>query len=179
MTDLLTRDEYAAIARDLTPPAAAFIDGRYRAGRGAKLDTVNPATGQVITTIAACNAADVDDAVAKAREVAILRDGQLVQQGTAQQIVLKPADDYISSFVRDVNRGRVIRCKTLMTPGEGVDGPTVDASLVIEEAARIMSAEGKETANVVNSKGKLMGIITMSDIIGAMVPPQEDAISVI
>jgi len=67
----------------------------------------------------------------------------------------------------------------LMTPGEGVDGPTVDASLVIEEAARIMSAEGKETANVVNSKGKLMGIITMSDIIGAMVPPQEDAISVI
>ncbi len=68
MTDLLTRDEYAAIARDLTPPAAAFIDGRYRAGRGAKLDTVNPATGQVITTIAACNAADVDDAVAKARE---------------------------------------------------------------------------------------------------------------
>ena len=50
---------------------------------------------------------------------------------------------------------------------------------MIEEAARIMSAEGKETANVVNSKGKLMGIITMSDIIGAMVPPQEDAISVI
>ena len=112
-------------------------------------------------------------------QVAILRDGQLIQQGTAQQIVLKPADDYISSFVRDVNRGRVIRCKTLMTPGEGVDGPTVDASLVIEEAARIMSAEGKETANVVNSKGKLMGIITMSDIIGAMVPPQVDAISVI
>ena len=122
---------------------------------------------------------DLDEALRLGDQVAILRDGQLIQQGTAQQIVLKPADDYISSFVRDVNRGRVIRCKTLMTPGEGVDGPTVDASLVIEEAVRIMSAEGKETANVVNSKGKLMGIITMSDIIGAMVPPQEDAISVI
>lgn len=68
MTDLLTRAEYAAIARDLTPPAAAFIDGKYRAGRGAPLVTTNPATGEVIATIAACNSDDVDLAAGKARE---------------------------------------------------------------------------------------------------------------
>ena len=68
MTDLLTRAEYQAIADSLTPPKAAFIDGRFRAGKGAKLKTVNPATGKTIATIAACNDKDVDLAVAKARE---------------------------------------------------------------------------------------------------------------
>lgn len=38
----------------------------------------------------------------------ILRDGEVIQQGTGQQIVLKPANDYIISFTKDVNRGRSI-----------------------------------------------------------------------
>ncbi|MEZ5873246.1 MAG: aldehyde dehydrogenase [Nitratireductor sp.] len=67
MTELLTRKEYAAIAEGINFPASAFIDGRYMPGRGAKLDTVNPATGKTICTIAACNDRDVDLAVEKAR----------------------------------------------------------------------------------------------------------------
>ena len=66
--DLLTRDEYAALAAGIDWPKAAFIDGKYRKGTGAKLKTVNPATGEVIATIAACGAKDVDLAVKKARE---------------------------------------------------------------------------------------------------------------
>ena len=66
--DLLTRDEYAALAAGIDWPKAAFIDGKYRKGTGAKLKTVNPATGEVIATIAACGAKDVDLAVTKARE---------------------------------------------------------------------------------------------------------------
>jgi len=68
MTTLLTHAEYRAIAADLTPPAAAFIDGKFRKGSGAPLPTTNPATGELITTIAACDASDVDFAVQKARE---------------------------------------------------------------------------------------------------------------
>ncbi len=68
MSDLLTRAEYAAIAVAMDFPQAAFIDGKYRAGRGARLKTLNPATGKVICEIAACNSADVDLAVSKARE---------------------------------------------------------------------------------------------------------------
>jgi glycine betaine/proline transport system ATP-binding protein len=114
---------------------------------------------------------DLDEALRLGDRIAILRDGEIVQQGTGQQIVLKPANDYIASFVRDVNRGRVIRCRTLMQPGARVEGPDVDPSLVIEEAARQLSVESKDAANVVTSKGKHLGIITMSDIIGAIVPP--------
>ncbi|MEM7271349.1 MAG: aldehyde dehydrogenase [Pseudomonadota bacterium] len=68
MMDLLTRDEYAAIAADMNWPKAAFIDGKFRKGSGPKLDTINPATGKKIATIAACGAKDVDLAVQKARE---------------------------------------------------------------------------------------------------------------
>ena len=68
MSDLLTHAEYCAIADELNFPRAAFIDGKYKAGKGAKLKTVNPATGKPICEIAACNAKDVDFAVKKARE---------------------------------------------------------------------------------------------------------------
>ncbi|MGB0410113.1 MAG: aldehyde dehydrogenase [Pikeienuella sp.] len=68
MTDLLTHAEYQALADALDPPRAAFIDGRYRPGTGASLVTTNPATGDVITEIAACGADDVDLAVGKARQ---------------------------------------------------------------------------------------------------------------
>lgn len=119
---------------------------------------------------------DLDEALRLGDRIAILRDGESVQQGTGQQIVLKPANEYISSFVKDVNRGRVIRCRTLMTPDTQVQGPTVDASLVIEEAARLLSSENQEAANVVNSKGKHLGSLSMSDIIAAMVPPNPDPV---
>ena len=66
--DLLTKDEYAALAGSIDFPRAAFIDGKFRKGSGKKLITVNPATGETIAEIAACNAKDVDFAVKRARE---------------------------------------------------------------------------------------------------------------
>lgn len=68
MSDLLTREEYAAIAAATNFPRAAFIDGKFRAGSGGMMPTTNPATGEVICEIAACDASDVDFAVEKARE---------------------------------------------------------------------------------------------------------------
>jgi glycine betaine/proline transport system ATP-binding protein len=120
---------------------------------------------------------DLDEALRLGDRIAILRDGEVVQQGTGQQIVLKPANDYIASFVRDVNRGRVIRCRTLMVSGARVEGPDVDPSLVIEEAARQLSVESKDAANVVTAKGKHLGVITMNDIIGAIVPPTAEQVA--
>ncbi|WP_421856476.1 aldehyde dehydrogenase [Oricola sp.] len=69
MSELLTRDEYAAIADSLILPTAAFVDGAYRPAKsGATFETVNPATGKVLAEVAACGAEDVDFAVTKARE---------------------------------------------------------------------------------------------------------------
>jgi gamma-glutamyl-gamma-aminobutyraldehyde dehydrogenase len=67
--ELLTQDEYTSIAAGLDLPTGAFIDGGYRpAISGQTFETVNPATGEKLADIAACDAADVDFAVGKARE---------------------------------------------------------------------------------------------------------------
>ena len=69
MSDLLTTQEYKAIAASLVLPQNAFIDGTFRpAISGKTFTTTNPATGEALTEVAACGAADVDLAVAKARE---------------------------------------------------------------------------------------------------------------
>lgn len=69
MSDLLTSDEYRAIAQDLSLSANAFIDGSFRPAKsGKKFETVNPATGAKLADVAACGSEDVDFAVQKARE---------------------------------------------------------------------------------------------------------------
>ncbi|WP_417224176.1 aldehyde dehydrogenase [Amphritea sp.] len=68
MADLLTHDEYKAIAAQLTPPSMSFINGSLRpASDGGTIAVTNPATGERITEIAACTTEDVDYAVASAR----------------------------------------------------------------------------------------------------------------
>src|SRR5207245_460862 len=77
-----------------------------------------------------------DEALRLGDQIAILRDGEVVQQGTSQDIVLRPADDYIASFVKYVNRGRVIRVETVMRRGTGT-GPssvTVPADVTLDVA---------------------------------------------
>jgi len=68
MTELLTHKEYQAIAKSMDIPKSAFINGKNRPGHGKKLKTKNPATGELIATIASCNEKDVDLAVKKASE---------------------------------------------------------------------------------------------------------------
>ena len=69
MADLLTHEEYRALAASLDLPENAFIDGTFRpALSGKTFETLNPATGAVLGTLPACGAEDVDLAVQKARE---------------------------------------------------------------------------------------------------------------
>ena len=69
MTNLLTHAEYRAIAQDMKPACNAFIDGKFQAVRSRKtFDSINPATGKLVSKIAACDAKDVNLAVKKARQ---------------------------------------------------------------------------------------------------------------
>ncbi|QXI18399.1 aldehyde dehydrogenase [Pseudomonas hamedanensis] len=69
MADLLSKEQYRELAATLEFRHQAFINGRFSAAKsGQTFTTTNPATGQVLTEIAACNADDVDEAVAAAKE---------------------------------------------------------------------------------------------------------------
>ncbi|MCM2399558.1 glycine betaine/L-proline ABC transporter ATP-binding protein [Rhizobium sp. S153] len=115
---------------------------------------------------------DLDEALRLGDKIAILRDGEVVQQGSGQEIVLSPADDYITAFVKEVNRGRVIRVATIMSPLAGPpQGPALEANAVLESAAQTMTAAGQSVAHVVDTSGKPIGSIDLQAIIASMVTP--------
>ncbi|MEM8787470.1 MAG: aldehyde dehydrogenase [Pseudomonadota bacterium] len=91
MMELLTRAEYAAIAAGIDWPRGAFIDGTFRPGRGAKLPTLDPATGETIATIAGCGETEVDLAVGKAREAFERGDWRSAAPGQRKDVLIRLA----------------------------------------------------------------------------------------
>jgi len=115
---------------------------------------------------------DLDEALRLGDQIAILRDGEVVQQGTGQEIVLQPADAYISDFVKEVNRGRVIKVDTVMSKEAGKSTLRVPSGSTLETVAKLLSDKNKKSANVVdNDSGAIIGEITMKAAIDAMVTP--------
>ena len=100
---------------------------------------------------------DLIEALRLGDRVAIMRDGQIVQIGTPQEIVSSPADDYVREFVKDVPRGKVIECHAIMEKPSAVipsDQPVTNA---IEE----MKKKDTEMSFVVDTSGVLKGTLTM------------------
>ncbi|MEH6649508.1 MAG: glycine betaine/L-proline ABC transporter ATP-binding protein [Motiliproteus sp.] len=59
---------------------------------------------------------DLDEALRLGDRIAILKDGELIQEDTPVGILLNPADDYVEAFVKDVNRARALTVETVMKP---------------------------------------------------------------
>jgi glycine betaine/proline transport system ATP-binding protein len=116
---------------------------------------------------------DLDEALRLGDRIAILRDGEVIQQGTGQEIVLRPADDYIARFVREVNRGRVLRAGAIMTalaPGAAAGIP-VPHNASLEETMRLMTVAGAHLAQVIDDAGKPIGRLEFEAVVTAMVMP--------
>ncbi|MEP3428195.1 MAG: glycine betaine/L-proline ABC transporter ATP-binding protein [Roseibium sp.] len=115
---------------------------------------------------------DLDEALRLGDRIAILRDGAVIQQGTGQEIVLNPADEYIADFVKEVNRGRVIIVDTVMDKTKTLEsGLTVQSGVMLEEAAKAFAETGQGECCVVNGAGKPLGVLNVQDTISAMVTP--------
>lgn len=123
MRDVLTAAEYAAIAETISLPSNAFINGAFRpAISGRTFKTLNPATGKVLTEVAACDAADVDYAVQKAKEA--FDDGRwrLLPPGERKTVLLKLAkllerNRHELAVLESLDSGKPIReCQTIDVP---------------------------------------------------------------
>lgn len=73
---------------------------------------------------------DLDEALRLGDRIAILKDGELVQQGAPEDILLNPATDYVEAFVKDVNRARALTVETVMKPPAcRITAETIDEAL--------------------------------------------------
>ena len=88
---------------------------------------------------------DLDEALKIGDRIAILKDGKLIQVGRPEEIVLNPADAYVQAFTRDVNRGKVLRARSIMEPVKPASG-----------------ADGFSTAHVVRYDTRLEDILPVA-----------------
>ena len=113
---------------------------------------------------------DLDEALRLGDQIVILRDGQIVQQGDSQDILLRPADDYIRRFVKDVNRGRFVRVDAIMARQLSGDGPRAEVAsgTTLEAAAALLTRSASDTADVKTATGAVIGTISLRQITTAL-----------
>ena len=90
-----------------------------------------------------------------------MRNGTFVQVGTCDEIVNHPADDYVSAFTKDVDRGRVLRVASAMTSADAL--PIEDASVIA--AKTLMLQSGCAALHITDSRGKPIGVVTHRDLL--------------
>lgn len=119
---------------------------------------------------------DLDEALRLGDQIAILRDGEIIQQGTSQDIVLRPADDYVANFVKEVNRGRVVHVEAVMMPllaGAQTVGVSITAGTTIEDAMRMLADTSDGVGTVVSTSGQPLGKVSFRQLAGAMIDIQD------
>jgi glycine betaine/proline transport system ATP-binding protein len=100
---------------------------------------------------------DLDEALKIGNRIAILEGGRIVQCGAAEDILLRPANDYVAEFVKHMNPLNVLRGRSLMTPAEALK--TTDGEVHLDAQGRIrlkLDREGRPAAVTLDgSAGKL------------------------
>ena len=99
---------------------------------------------------------DLNEALKLGDRIAIMRDGEIVQNGSPEEIVTLPADDYVTSFVQDVSRAKVIQAKAIMQDPEVLvndwQGPRA--------ALHILRTNDAHSALVIGRDRSVKGMIT-------------------
>ena len=115
---------------------------------------------------------DLDEALRIGDTIAILRDGEIIQNDDSQNILMKPADTYIADFMKDINRARVLRVRAIMKPLQaGDEGPLIKGSTTIEEALQIFAQTDGDRLIIIDRQGQPMGRLTVEDMIRGMRRP--------
>jgi len=114
---------------------------------------------------------DLDEALKIGDSIAILNQGKLIQKGSAEQILLHPADDYVSRFVADVNRTTVLRARSIMkaqSQAIAANSVIVQEEDTLKEVLHSMLTADSFNAVVTDDNGQCVGCID-SDMVAAAV----------
>ena len=112
---------------------------------------------------------DLDESLRLGDHIGILNHGKLVQVGTPVDIIMNPADDYVKAFVKDVNRTKVIKAKTIMKSKEDVNGIDKNNLVKVKEDQFIEEFLPQvvctnANCEVIDKSGKVKGYITNKEL---------------
>jgi glycine betaine/proline transport system ATP-binding protein len=118
---------------------------------------------------------DLAEALKLGDRILIMRDGEIIQIGTPDEVVGAPADDYVKDFTSDVPRSHVLTLRWVMRPVDEsapTDGPVLQAGQIVRDAARVVLdhqgacrvAEGDTVVGVVDDEDILRVVVAEEDV---------------
>jgi glycine betaine/proline transport system ATP-binding protein len=117
---------------------------------------------------------DFDEAIRLADRIAIMKDGAIIQIGTPEELVLRPASDYVTDFTRDIPRAKVLSAGAIMEPiaGRTEGGALLDTRVplttkVEDVAGRLL--ESDRAIAVVDNRGEVVGTVSRKAVLDVLV----------
>ncbi|MEQ8665048.1 MAG: betaine/proline/choline family ABC transporter ATP-binding protein [Rhodospirillales bacterium] len=114
---------------------------------------------------------DFDEAIRLADRIAIMKDGEIIQIGSPEQLVLAPATNYVREFTQGIPRAKVLSAGAVMSPPSG--GPyaeTIERSVRIDQLiTRAADMEKGAAFAVVDSEGRTVGELRRDVVFATLV----------
>jgi glycine betaine/proline transport system ATP-binding protein len=104
---------------------------------------------------------DLDEALRLGDRIAIMKNGQVVQLGSAEEIILSPVDSYVKAFTQGIDRTEVLTARTIMQPALA----TLDVDDSYDVAVTKMQHHDLEGMFVLDASRKLSGYLSLDDLI--------------
>ncbi|MFD7492984.1 glycine betaine/L-proline ABC transporter ATP-binding protein [Streptomyces sp. NPDC059832] len=133
---------------------------------------------------------DLNEAMRLGDRIAVMRDGKIVQLGTAEDILVTPANDYVASFTQDVDRTRVLTAGAIMAEPHTVMGTSTDDGKELRTAADVLAAapatvtestpiielftpcsQSGVAVAVTDAGGKLVGVVPRARLLAVLGEP--------
>ncbi|WP_057764900.1 quaternary amine ABC transporter ATP-binding protein [Companilactobacillus tucceti] len=118
---------------------------------------------------------DLNEALKLGDHIMIMRDGEVIQTGTPEDILTHPANDYVEEFIENVDRSKVLTAGNVMIRPVTINVDKAGPRLTLKR----MKNNEVSTAYVVDNKRKLIGIVDANDVIGLVRHDSSDLRSVV
>ena len=103
---------------------------------------------------------DLDEAVSVGDRIAIMRDGEIIQMGTPREIIMNPADEFVSEFTEDVSKDRVLNASSVSVSPDLTYTYSTDLDKL---KSKVNTTEARHVA-FVNESGSSLGVLMRADI---------------
>tara|TARA_B110000014_G_scaffold242529_1_gene212186 strand:- start:292 stop:1485 length:1194 start_codon:yes stop_codon:yes gene_type:complete len=103
---------------------------------------------------------DLDEAVTVGDRIAIMRDGEIIQMGTPEEIILNPVDDFVAEFTEDVSKDRVLNASSISVTPDLIWSYSHDLNSLKNKMDEVKAGH----IAFVNESGASLGVLMGSDV---------------